>query len=117
MLHVDDIKSAMQFYGGLLGFEEQWRYQPDPSQSNPSYVGIKLGDIFLHVSSFSGDGKNGGVAVLFMDDVNQYCKQLSSSGVDIGDGPVDQSWGNRECYIEDPFGNQLRLTQVGAFKS
>jgi uncharacterized glyoxalase superfamily protein PhnB len=26
-------------------------------------------------------------------------------------GPVDQSWGTREFYVTDPFGNTLRVVQ------
>ncbi len=32
---------------------------------------------------------------------------------ETGFHPTDQSWGNREMYLADPDGNQLRYTQPG----
>ena len=29
----------------------------------------------------------------------------------VHEGPIDQSWGTREVYGDDPDGNTLRLTQ------
>ncbi|NNF04358.1 MAG: VOC family protein [Rhodothermales bacterium] len=112
MLHVVEVEEALEFYCGRLGFRELWRYQPHADSVNPSYVGIRRGGIILHLSSFSGDGIPGGVAVLFLEDVDGYCAELTEAGIDVGAGPVNQTWGNRECYIRDPSGNQLRLTQV-----
>lgn len=113
MLHVDSIDVARQFYCEQLGFREVWKFQPHADRTDPTYMGVVRDDVILHLSSFSGDGKPGGVAVVFLDDVDDYCREIANAGVDLGDGPVDQSWGNRECYISDPFGNQLRLTQPG----
>ena len=112
MLHVADSASALEFYCEILGFEEMWRFQPDMNSLNPAYIGLRRDTVQIHISSFSGDGKPGGVAVIFVDGIDAFCEELALAGVDIGSGPVDQSWGNRECYIADPFGNQLRLTQA-----
>ena len=29
----------------------------------------------------------------------------------VHEGPIDQSWGTREFYVDDPDGNTLRFTQ------
>ena len=29
----------------------------------------------------------------------------------VHEGPIDQSWGTRELYVDDPDGNTLRFTQ------
>lgn len=112
MLHVDDMEAATRFYCGQMGLEETFRFQPATDTMNPCYMGVRMGNIVLHLSSFSGDGKAGGIAVLFLEDVQAYCQVLEGRGVDLGEGIVRQSWGNLECYIQDPFGNQLRLTQI-----
>ncbi len=112
MLHVDDAVEAISFYCDQMGLEEIFRFQPAEESANPCYLGVRKGNLVLHLSSFSGDGVSGGVAVFFLDDLRAYCKEIADRGVDLGDGIVEQSWGNLECYIRDPFGNQLRLTQV-----
>lgn len=30
----------------------------------------------------------------------------------VHEGPIDQSWGTREFYVDDPDGNTLRFTQT-----
>ena len=74
---------------------------------------IQRGETGLHLSSFSGDGQTGGKAVVYCDDVDAMHRELGERGVKVGLEPVDQSWGDREMYIEDPDGNQLRYTQLG----
>jgi hypothetical protein len=32
--------------------------------------------------------------------------------VEVQQGPLDQTWGTREFYVEDPDGNSLRFTQA-----
>ena len=31
---------------------------------------------------------------------------------EVHQGPVDQNWGTREFYVQDPDGNSLRFTQI-----
>lgn len=111
MLHVADMKTAQAFYCEQLGFKKISEFRPHEESDNPSYVVLKRDETGLHLSSFSGDGKPGGVAVIFVDDVDALHKEFSQHGVDVGLAPVDQSWGNREMYISDMDGNQLRYTQ------
>ena len=111
MLHVDDMTGAIAFYCQKLGFEKASEYRVDETRANPAYVVISRDELWFHLSSFSGDGKPGGVAVLFVRDVDALHQEYKSQGVDVGMSPVDQTWGNREMYITDPFGNQLRFTQ------
>ena len=112
LLHVGSMTRALEFYCDQLGFEEVFRFQPEPAAEDPIYLGIRLGPVLLHISSFTGDGKEGGVVVIFVNDIDAYCTLIVERGVDIGEGIFDQSWGNRECYLVDPFNNQIRLTQV-----
>jgi hypothetical protein len=30
----------------------------------------------------------------------------------VHEGPLDQSWGTREFYVDDPDGNTIRFTQL-----
>lgn len=63
----------------------------------------------LHVSSFPGDGVAGGVATFIVDDLDTLREELRTNGVRIHLEPIDQRWGNREMYLEDPDGNSIRF--------
>ena len=111
MLHVTDMKTAIPFYCKRLGFMKVSEYKLHENSADPAYVVIQRDETRLHLSSFPGDGKPGAVAVIFVNDVDALHREFSKLGIDVGDGPVNQTWGNREMYISDPDGNQLRYTQ------
>ena len=111
MLHVDDMAGAIAFYCEKLGFNKASEYRVDEARADPAYVVITRDELWFHLSSFPGDGIPGGVAVLFVRDVDALHQEYKKQGIDVGMHPVDQTWGNREMYIKDPFGNQLRFRQ------
>ena len=74
-------------------------------------MGLTRDGVWLHVSSFSGDGMPGGVVYIAVDDVDSLHAELVAKGVGIDTGPVDQTWGNREMYVRDADGNSLRFIQ------
>jgi len=114
MLHVANMRSALDFYCDRLGFIKTSEYRPHSDVEDPAYVILQRDETGLHLSSFPGDGRPGGVAVIFVDDVDALHREFAGRGVEVGLEPVDQSWGNREMYIGDPDGNQLRYTQPRA---
>ncbi len=112
LLRVSKMKTALTYYCDKLGYEKLSEYRPHPNAEDPAYVVIKRDETGLHLSSFSGDGQTGGRAVVFCHDVDALHREFGARGVDVGLEPTDQSWGNREMYITDPDGNQLRFTQT-----
>jgi catechol 2,3-dioxygenase-like lactoylglutathione lyase family enzyme len=108
MLHVSDMQTALAFYCGQLGFSVTSEYKQDPD-SKDAYVAIQRDEAKLHLSSFAGDGKLGGVAVVIVRDVDTLFQEFRAKGVNAK--PVDQTWGNREMYVRDSDGNQVRYTQ------
>jgi catechol 2,3-dioxygenase-like lactoylglutathione lyase family enzyme len=108
MLHVSEMTVALEFYRDRLGFSVTSEYRPH-QDSPDAYVVLQRDDAKLHLSSFSGDGKPGGVAVVFVQDVDALYEEFRQKGV--AGAPCDQTWGNREMYIRDADGNQLRYTQ------
>jgi hypothetical protein len=54
------------------------------------------------------------------DDLDALVEQYRSRGLTVPirpespvhSGPIDQSWGTREFYVDDPDGNTLRFTQM-----
>jgi len=111
VLHVTSSVAAEEFYCGPLGFETQFVHRPDPTKTDPCYLGVSRDGVRLHLSSFSGDGAAGGVVFLAVDDVDALHAELLSRGVAIDTAPVDQTWGNREMYVRDADRNSLRFIQ------
>jgi uncharacterized glyoxalase superfamily protein PhnB len=80
-------------------------------------MGLTRDGVELHVSSFSGDAVAGGAVFVVVEDVDALYAELVAKGVAIGLPPTDQSWGNREMYVNDPDGNSIRFVHGAANQS
>lgn len=109
LLHVSDSTAAADFYTRLLGFKLEFAHRAEDARTDPCYMGLSRDGVWIHVSSFAGDGVSGGVANFFVEDVDALHAELVDKGVGIHVAPVDQTWGNREMYVKDPDGNCLRF--------
>ncbi len=114
VLHVESSAVATTFYCGKLGFEMKFAYRPDENQDDPGYMGVARDDVWLHLSSFSGDGVAGGAVFLAVENVDIVHAELLAKGEHIDTEPVHQTWVNREMYIKDADGNSIRFVQPGA---
>ncbi|HKP36824.1 MAG TPA: VOC family protein [Pyrinomonadaceae bacterium] len=112
VLHATSSATAEEFYCGRLGFTQTFAYRPFGGP-DPCYMGLARDDVRMHVSSFSGDGVAGGVVFLIVEDVDALHEELKAKGVTIDLEPTDQSWGNREMYVNDPDGNSIRFVHGG----
>ena len=113
VLHVSSSAAAEEFYCDRLGFHRDFAYRVDDTRADPCYMGLTRDLAELHVSSFSGDAVAGGVVFLLVEDVDALHAELVAKGVSIRLPPTDQSWGNREMYVNDPDGNGIRFVQGG----
>jgi catechol 2,3-dioxygenase-like lactoylglutathione lyase family enzyme len=111
VLRVSDFEAAEAFYCGRLGFTKDWAYQLQEGQTNPTYAGLSRDGAQVHVSSFSGDGASGQVALFYVRDVDALFAEFDSRGVAFDLEPTDQTWGTREMYVKDADGNSLRFSQ------
>lgn len=111
VLHVSNSARAEAFYCKQLGFRLRSAMRAEEAQSDPCYISFSRDEVWLHASSFSGDGVAGGVVFLLVEDVDELHAELVAKGVVIDTGPVDQSWGNREMYVKDFDGNSIRFIQ------
>lgn len=112
LLHVTDSSAATDFYCKGLGFRMEFAHRGDDKKPDPCYIGLARDGIWLHLSSFSGDGVAGGVVNMLVEDVDALHSELVSKGVPIDTGPVDQTWGTREMYVKDADRNSLRFQMV-----
>lgn len=70
VLHVRRAAAAEEFYCGRLGFRRRFAYRAEDAKADPCYMGLEREGVWLHVSSFPGDGVPGGVAFLLVEDVD-----------------------------------------------
>ena len=112
------MEASIAFYTEILDFE--W-VDGDDEKSDPSFSVLKREGDSLILSSHQGDGTFGQAIVVSTDDVEGLCRKFRTRGLktpgnpdapkEVHEGPIDQSWGTREFYVNDPDGNTLRFTQ------
>src|SRR5579864_931028 len=105
LLHVSNSAKALDFYRERLGFTVEFAHRADEGKPDPCYISVSRDAVWLHLSSFSGDGVAGGVANFIVDDVDALHAEFVSRGVRISLEPVDQTWGTREMYVRDADNN------------
>ncbi len=117
VLHCASIQAALAFYTGTLDFAV---VGGDGSMKDPAYCVLARQDQYLILSSHRGDSLAGQAVVVTSDDVDADWRRFRQSGLapakraaesPVHSGPVEQTWGTREFYVDDPDGNTLRFTQ------
>jgi uncharacterized glyoxalase superfamily protein PhnB len=111
LVHVSNMTAAEEFYCGRLGFRREFAHRGNEVMPDPCYMGITRDGVWMHISSFSGDGVSGGVVNLLVDNVDALHAEFVAKGVRITVEPVDQTWGTREMYVKDADGNCIRFQQ------
>ncbi len=106
---------ALAFYTGVLDFARAG--DADDGDDASFTVLSRAGDL-LFLSTGTGDGEFGQAVVVMTEDVDALFEKFLRRGLvrparesPVHHGPVDQSWGTREFYVDDPDGNTLRFTQ------
>ena len=109
LFHISNAAAAVEFYCGGLGFQLEFVHRPDGVTTDPCYMGVSRDGVWLHLSSFRGDGVPGAVANLMVDSVDKFYDEFTAKKIPIDTPPVDQSWGSREMYVKDADRNCLRF--------
>jgi len=110
-----NMRRSLAFYTGILDFERAG----DEKTDDPCFAMLSRAGDRLFLSSFPGDGEFGQAVVVETEDVDAVFRALCARGLRPPDrpedpvhrAPVDQTWGTREFYVDDPDGNTLRFTQ------
>jgi mannose-6-phosphate isomerase-like protein (cupin superfamily) len=98
IFRVADAEIAVGWYA-RLGFRKVSEHHFEPGL--PAYVIIARHDVWLHLSEHAGDANPGGLAYLWVEDVDSIAADF---GVEVDDNP----WG-RDVELRDPDGNRLRI--------
>jgi len=111
-----NMAEAIAFYTRILDFEPGWTA---PESGDPAYGMVTRNGDELHLSSHRGGGNFGQTVVVLVDDIDARWAAFRARGLAVPDrpespvhmGPLDQTWGTREFYIDDPSGNTLCFMQ------
>lgn len=112
------MKASIAFYTKILDFD---LVDGDDDKSDPSFSVLMREGHALFLSSHRGDGTFGQAIAVGTDDVAALCRKFRARGLntpgnadapkEVHEGPIDQTWGTREFYVNDPDGNTLRFVQ------
>jgi catechol 2,3-dioxygenase-like lactoylglutathione lyase family enzyme len=111
------MKTSIAFYTNVLDFQ----CVEHGGDADPSFSVLVRGGSLLLLSSHGGDGTFGQAIVVLTDDVDTLFRKFRARGLEtpgnpeapraVHEGPIDQTWGTRELYVDDPDGNTLRFVQ------
>ncbi|ESQ76651.1 glyoxalase superfamily protein [Asticcacaulis sp. AC402] len=101
VFHVSDLDQALKFYRDGLGFDEEFRFD--------TYVGLRLGEIGLHLAENRDNGRplGGGTVYVVCDAVDAYYAQITAKGIIAIQPPMDQLYRMRDFILRDTDGNQI----------
>jgi len=116
LLRCNDLKEAIAFYTNVLDFTLKYS-----DEANNEWA-IELINNDAEILLASRDGTPRIAIIVRVDDVDAVFKKYVDRGLivpnnpdsPVHNGPIDQTWGMREFYVNDPDGNTLRFsTPIG----
>ncbi len=117
-LRCRSMRKSLAFYTDVLDFE---RVDGDDGLEDPSFNVLARDGGHLFLSSHRGDGAFGSVVAVTTTNIDALFRTFLARGLrtpgnpdapqQVHEGPIDQTWGTREFYVDDPDGNTLRFTQ------
>ena len=118
-LRCRSMRTSLAFYTVILDFEH---VDGDDGLHDPSFCVLSREGGYLFLSSHRGDGEFGAAVVVTTVEIDSLFRKFLARGLrapgnpdsprEVHEGPLDQTWGPREFYVDDPDGNTLRFTQT-----
>lgn len=115
-VYTADIQRASEFYCGVLGLEETYRFPYEGGP--PEHIEYRVGTTTIAISSPEGLASHGMPAPtpghsfeigLRTDNVDALIAELQDKGVPILREPFTSVAGNRTAYIADPDGTWISV--------
>lgn len=111
MLRCNSLKESVYFYTNILDFTLKY-----PEEADNEWV-VELINDGVEILLTSMDGTPRIPVYVRVDDVDTIFKKYVSRGLvtpnnpnsPVHNCPIDQTWGLREFYVNDPGGNTLRF--------
>jgi len=113
LLRCNNLKESIVFYTDILDFTLKY---PDESDDEWA-VDIINGDAEIILASRDGTPripvviKVNDVDALFNKYINRGLIVPNNPNSPVHNSPINQTWGMREFYVDDPSGNTLRFAQ------
>jgi catechol 2,3-dioxygenase-like lactoylglutathione lyase family enzyme len=113
LLRCNNLKESIAFYTDILDFALKY---PDEAD-NEWVVDLINGDAEIILASRDGTPRI--PVVILVNDVDALFTKYVNRGLivpnnpnsPVHNNPIDQTWGMREFYVNDPSGNTLRFAQ------
>jgi catechol 2,3-dioxygenase-like lactoylglutathione lyase family enzyme len=99
VLYVEDAARAVAWYE-RLGFGKEWEHQFEPGF--PWFVSVARGQVRLYLSEHKGDARPNTLIHLYVADIDRVAEEFAVT-ID------EEGLAGRECALEDPDGNRLRV--------
>src|SRR5262245_730086 len=101
---VSNIAESIAYYRDKLGFTVAFEYG-----SPTSYVGLREGDVSLHLISATRNKRQPGrgAVSIFVDDVDALHAELVKRGAKVLTEPRDEDYGIRDFDVTDLDGNMI----------
>jgi len=101
VFQVENVDRAVAYYRDVLGFEPDFHFG--------NYAGMHFGEFYVHLCGHQIWSRpvGGGAAMVFCDEVDGYCAQISGLGAKIEAAPADQQYEMRDFVTRDLDGNLL----------
>ena len=116
VLIVSDMREAIAFHTGILDFELVLATPPEA----PFYAILKRGADEMHMNlTHERNAAGQSSSIIICEDVDALFESFVARGLSVptrADSPVhqrplDQTWGTREVYVDDPSGNTIIFQQ------
>ena len=112
-----NMETSITFYTNVLDFD----CVEHGGDGDPTFSVLMRAGSLLILSSHGGDGTFGQAICVVTDSVDALFHRFRARGLKtpgnpdapaaVHEGPIDQSWGTRELYVDDPDGNTLRFVE------
>ena len=107
ILRIFDEAKAKEFYVEFLGFKSDWGHRF--GDDFPLYMQVSRDLCIIHLSEHHGDACPGSSMRIETTELDDFCAALRAKDYKYfkPSPPQDTSWGTKEIYVTDPFGNKL----------
>ena len=113
MLSVADIATSLRFYRDVLGGTVVYRFPPE---GEPVFLTLSFGETEMGLGVLAEKGIHGralrpasGHRIELCINVGDVDATVEALGAPLAMAAVDQPWGERAAYVEDPDGNLVML--------